>query len=449
MYQLSEKKENGSRPVIQTSLKIGQPGDKYEQEADAVADKVMMMSESETMQMQPVEEEEEVMQPKLRMQPLEEDVYAKRNKDLPKEVQVKLENSFGQDFSNVSIQKNSNRATELNARAFTQGEQIHFAPGEFNTNTNVGRNLLGHEITHVVQQRSGVVKPTSMISKGIEINENKSLEQEADILGRKTFNGETSSNYRSLGLDLRNSFRSAIQAKSNVIQRDIKGSKELGNGKMELDFTKNDATVKGGLANETGTVKFTPNKAAPKSDNIRLVQIVRVVDTTGISTNKGDPWNYAGSTEGDRDKVRTDANSSKNIAGGFFIDHSAAKANPRTNKSDAEVSPYYRDYWPNAGNSQDGHKKSTADIQHASLWDGPGHTAPAKYNFVTSAKGADTGTWYGTALWGFEIYSDKGIAKIKDEYKSFRENRGKTTDAALEKFNEFYQNPGTSKAPTK
>jgi hypothetical protein len=196
-------------------------------------------------------------------------------------------------------------------------------------------------------------------------------------------------------------------------------------------------------------VKFTPNATAPNSNNIRLLQIVRVGDTTGISTTAGDPWNYAGSAEGDRDKVRTTADSKKNIEGGFFIDHSAATANPRTKKSDATVLPYYREYWKNKSVSQDGHKKSKTDIQHASLWDGPGHTAPVKYDFVTSAKGDDTGTWYGSAVWGFEIYLDKSIAKIKGEYNSFREDRGATTDAALKEFNDFYKNPGTSGAPTK
>ena len=57
----------------QPKLKIGQPGDKYEQEADAVADKVMRLSDGEAMQMQPLEEEEEMLQTKLRMQVEEEE----------------------------------------------------------------------------------------------------------------------------------------------------------------------------------------------------------------------------------------------------------------------------------------------------------------------------------------------------------------------------------------
>jgi hypothetical protein len=60
MLQLeSQTKDSYSGVRFQPKLKIGQPGDKYEQEADAVADRVMSMSESETMQMQPVDEDED------------------------------------------------------------------------------------------------------------------------------------------------------------------------------------------------------------------------------------------------------------------------------------------------------------------------------------------------------------------------------------------------------
>lgn len=372
---------------------------------------------------------------------------SKQNPNLPQDLQANMESSFGQDFSGVGIHRNSQQAQRLNALAYTQGESIHFAPGEFNPYSESGRNLIGHEFAHVVQQRSGVVQPTAVLGKGLALNDNQGLEHEADSLGRKAVQGEAVGKYESPSLGIRSGLRT-VQAKSGVIQRDIKDSKELTNGKMELDFTKNDAAAKGGSASESGTVKFTPNDKAPNSDNIRLLQIVRVGDTTGISTKAGNPWEYGGA-EADRNKVRTSEDTSKGILGGFFIDHSAAIANPRTKKSDAVVSPYYRDYWPNATASQDGHKKSKSDIKHASLWDRPGHNAPVKYDFETSAKSTDTGTWYGSALWGFEIYLDKDIPKIKGEYKSFNDNRGATTDAAIEKFNEFYKNPGTSKAPTK
>ncbi len=61
------------RPLLQPKLKVGQPGDKYEIEADRVADRVMRMSEGEPIRMQPMEEEEDMLQPKIRLQPEKEE----------------------------------------------------------------------------------------------------------------------------------------------------------------------------------------------------------------------------------------------------------------------------------------------------------------------------------------------------------------------------------------
>jgi outer membrane protein OmpA-like peptidoglycan-associated protein len=52
MYQLSAKKKNEPEGIIQTNLKIGQTGDKFEQEADATADRVMRTSAGDRIQMQ-------------------------------------------------------------------------------------------------------------------------------------------------------------------------------------------------------------------------------------------------------------------------------------------------------------------------------------------------------------------------------------------------------------
>ncbi|EDP95124.1 DUF4157 domain-containing protein [Kordia algicida OT-1] len=120
----------------------------------------------------------------------------KQNSALPKAVQSNMETSFGQDFSNVSIHTNSQKAVQMNARAYTQGEQVHFALGEFNPNSDKGKNLIGHEFTHVAQQRAGVVKPTKVLQKGVNINDDKNLESEADTFGAKAARGEAVSKYR-------------------------------------------------------------------------------------------------------------------------------------------------------------------------------------------------------------------------------------------------------------
>lgn len=93
------------------------------------------------------------------------------NLDLPADLQFKMETAFRENFSNVGIQKNSLKALELNALAYTQGENVHFAPGQFNPFSENGRNLIGHEFTQVAQQRSGIVKPTSLMGRYFDLNE--------------------------------------------------------------------------------------------------------------------------------------------------------------------------------------------------------------------------------------------------------------------------------------
>lgn len=68
--------------------------------------------------------------------------------------------------------------------AFTQGEHIHFAPGQYQPHTAQGKRLLGHELAHVVQQREGRVAPTGQVA-GMPLNDNPALEKEADDMGRK------------------------------------------------------------------------------------------------------------------------------------------------------------------------------------------------------------------------------------------------------------------------
>jgi hypothetical protein len=220
---------------IQTKLTIGQPGDKYEQEADKVSDQVMNMPQpvqrqekgEEEMQMKPEiqrqeteeeeaqakplanaitplvqrqengEEEEAQMKPEIQRQETgeEEEVQAKleiqrQEMGEEEEVQAKSDSStanmegleqqlsnskgggsplsdearsfmeprFGTDFSDVKVHTDSN-AVQMNqaiqAQAFTHGQDIYFNSGKYSPDTNEGKSLLAHELTHVVQQRGG------------------------------------------------------------------------------------------------------------------------------------------------------------------------------------------------------------------------------------------------------------------------------------------------------
>ncbi|MEM7382061.1 MAG: DUF4157 domain-containing protein, partial [Bacteroidota bacterium] len=51
---------------------------------------------------------------------------------------------------------------EINARAFTHGNDIYFNKGEYNTDTSRGKHLLAHELTHTLQQKTGKVSHSAI-----------------------------------------------------------------------------------------------------------------------------------------------------------------------------------------------------------------------------------------------------------------------------------------------
>ncbi len=106
---------------------------------------------------------------------------------LPKNVRQKMESAFSTDFSDVRVQEGA-QAESMGADAYAQGSQIHFQPGKYNPTSQSGQQLLGHELTHVVQQRAGQVAVPQ--GKGAPINSDPKLEQEADIRGAKAAQGD-------------------------------------------------------------------------------------------------------------------------------------------------------------------------------------------------------------------------------------------------------------------
>jgi Domain of unknown function (DUF4157) len=104
-------------------------------------------------------------------------------RSIPAPVRHKMERAFNANFADVRVHEGSHAAS-LGAIAYTQANHIHFSPGKFNPETSSGQALLGHELAHVVQQRQGRVKPTGQV-KGLPLNDNLALEQEADRLGLK------------------------------------------------------------------------------------------------------------------------------------------------------------------------------------------------------------------------------------------------------------------------
>lgn len=107
----------------------------------------------------------------------------------PLEVGVRrsFEGPFGADFSTVRVHEDPG-VRRLGALAYTRGEQIWFAPGLYRPDTAAGARLLGHELTHVLQQRAGRVDAPQ--GKGAPINGDAALEREADEAGDLAARGE-------------------------------------------------------------------------------------------------------------------------------------------------------------------------------------------------------------------------------------------------------------------
>ena len=116
---------------------------------------------------------------------------------MPEAVQVKMEQSFGADFSAVRIHEGP-QAPAIGALAYTQGTDIHFAPGQYAPSSQGGQELLGHELAHVVQQAQGWVGAT-MQTKGAAVNDDSTLEREADQMGARAARGLPTSGAREPG----------------------------------------------------------------------------------------------------------------------------------------------------------------------------------------------------------------------------------------------------------
>lgn len=191
-----------SRPTIQCKLVVNQPGDRYEQEADRIAEQVMRMpdpgtsppnassaaaplvqrkcskcQEEEKLQRKCDKcEEEEKLQRKCDKCEEEEKLHRKSEDGpsspaaappivhevlnspghpLDSATRAFFEPRLGYDFSRVRVHhdaKATESAASVNARAYTVGKNIIFGEGHYSPARADGKQLLAHELTHVMQQ---------------------------------------------------------------------------------------------------------------------------------------------------------------------------------------------------------------------------------------------------------------------------------------------------------
>jgi Domain of unknown function (DUF4157) len=168
----------------QAKLTIGAPGDRYEQEADRVAEQVMRPpAASGAASLAPpswtaaagthvqrmcagCEKEDEKIRGKPIGSSLELSPGVARGIEgtrgggapLPAATRAFFEPRFGHGFDHVRVHHDAGAqamASQVNARAFTIGRDVYFNAGQYVPSTSVGQRLLAHELTHVVQQSSG------------------------------------------------------------------------------------------------------------------------------------------------------------------------------------------------------------------------------------------------------------------------------------------------------
>lgn len=218
------------KPTVQQKLEMGQANDKYEQEADRVADKVVNHSKGDTIQKKDVEEElqqkpianeitplvqkmesteeepvqkmeedegvqrmeeeepvqkkeeEEAVQAKKLKQPksatkasssFESRLNSKKGSGNQMDASTKsrMEGAFGTTFNNVNIHNDSEAASmssEVNAQAFAHGKDVFFNKNKYNPGTQEGDMLLAHELTHTIQQEGAESEDKASNSSALE-----------------------------------------------------------------------------------------------------------------------------------------------------------------------------------------------------------------------------------------------------------------------------------------
>ncbi|MGB3692073.1 MAG: DUF4157 domain-containing protein [Spirulinaceae cyanobacterium] len=222
-----EPSPSTGRGSIQAKLTIGEPGDKYEQEADSVAAEVVqrlsnpashapsfeggssqiqrqsaipiLPQKRESTAPMPLDMAETIGQSNSEFQqPLrrkgeanvvepQEDLESSLNqakgggKALDDSFRAKVEPIMGADFSGVNIHTDS-RSDQLNrsiqAKAFATGQDVFFRQGEYQPGTKSGQELIAHELTHVVQQSTSAPtaiqrKPEDAVKKANTIGQDK------------------------------------------------------------------------------------------------------------------------------------------------------------------------------------------------------------------------------------------------------------------------------------
>ena len=228
--------------ALQAKLTVNPPDDIYEKEADQIAE-IVTKSPGTAIQRQEAGEEgkeeeeegEEEVSPKMavsRTPEVSEDVEGRINaargsgEALPDSIRSSLEPHFGRDFSDVRVHAGAEAdalSQQLGAKAFTTGQDIFFRSGDYQPESEEGKKLLGHEMTHVVQQGGAAVSRQAVEAEEKAPAAEREAEEALDEAKAKAISDMSTANIRALlyeaahcqQIDQEQSAQSALDQASN------------------------------------------------------------------------------------------------------------------------------------------------------------------------------------------------------------------------------------------
>ena len=196
---IGEVSHHSRPPAVQAKLAVSQPGDIHEQEADRLASEVMRMPDSSVRETSAVSSRSPVVQrmctecdeelEKKTVSPVQRkeqtsDVPAVTSsvaanirsmrgggRALPASTRAFFEPRFGADFSGVRVhtdERANTTAKSIGAKAFTHGNDIAFASGQYSPTSSEGMQLLAHELTHTIQQSDGRTGQDGAIQRKVD-----------------------------------------------------------------------------------------------------------------------------------------------------------------------------------------------------------------------------------------------------------------------------------------
>jgi Domain of unknown function (DUF4157) len=179
--------------LVQRKLTLGTPGDMYEQEADRVARQVVDEIHSTPVREQNSQSEEERIPAGGEAGRVQRQITVRSAGDaggelssewegelqraksggqpLSPSVKEPMERAFGADFGGVRVHTGAQAdrlARSIQAKAFTTGQDVYFRQGAYEPGSRGGKELIAHEMTHVVQQKGNKQKKVQRWKEGVE-----------------------------------------------------------------------------------------------------------------------------------------------------------------------------------------------------------------------------------------------------------------------------------------